>query len=98
MSYPSAGPYPVVTQTNTKAVVALGMGIAAISICPGLLGIVAVVLGGMARREIEASAGMQDGESFAKAGAILGWISIALVAVMIAFLAVLMVVAAFTDS
>ncbi|MEE3849160.1 DUF4190 domain-containing protein [Gordonia sp. LSe1-13] len=89
------GGYPVIRQTNGKAIAALVCGIGSFLVCPGVLGVVAVILGNSARDEIARSAGTQDGEGMAKAGAILGWISIALVlAALLVFLLVLVVGAA----
>ncbi|MCX2962760.1 DUF4190 domain-containing protein [Gordonia sp. SW 21] len=67
---------------------ALICGIGSFLACPGVLGVVAVILGNSARDEIAGSAGTQEGEGMAKAGVILGWISIALV--VAALLVVLM--------
>ncbi len=63
------------------------LGIASIPLaccCLGLVaGIVAVVLGKQASKEIAASGGWRTGEGQAKAGTICGWIGIALSAVII---------------
>jgi hypothetical protein len=53
------------------------LGIVSLVACGVVLGIVAVVLGSSARKEIAASGGMQTGEGMAKAGVVLGWIGVA---------------------
>ena len=83
------GMYSPVRETNSKALISLIAGIGSFAVCPGILGVVAVILGNSATDEIEASAGTQEGESLAKAGIILGWISIAIVAVFLIFMLVL---------
>jgi len=65
--------------TNSKATAALVCGICAFVVCP-LIGIAAVILGPQAKREIAAEPGRYDGTGMAQAGQILGWISMALLA------------------
>jgi len=78
---PPPGPggygYPV-PQTNQKAMWSMILGIVSIVCCGIFAGIPALILGSSAKNEITASGGMQTGEGMAKAGVILGWISIAL--------------------
>ncbi len=62
--------------TNGKAIAALILGIAGCCVLPLILGIPALILGIMARKEIEASNGQQEGNGMAMAGIILGIISI----------------------
>jgi hypothetical protein len=72
------GQYPVIAQVNnSKATASLVLGIIAFVFCPLICSILALVLGYSARDEIAASGGRQAGESYAKAGIILGWIGIA---------------------
>lgn len=83
---PPPGPggygYPV-PQTNQKALWSMIVGIVSLVFCGIVLGIVAIVLGSTARKEIAASGGMQTGEGMAKAGVILGWVGIALTVVVL---------------
>ncbi len=80
---PAGGP----PQNSSKAVAALVVGILSpiLGLCCaiiGLVGIVAVVLGRNAQKEILASNGRLTGEGMAKAGVILGYIGISLGLVM----------------
>lgn len=64
-------------KNNTKAVIALVIGIASpvLGLCCfvfGLAGIAAIVLGRQAQSEIAGSGGMQTGQGMAKAGFVLG--------------------------
>jgi hypothetical protein len=74
--------------TNSKAIVALVLGILAFFVpVPYVLGIVAIVLGNQARREIAADP-KQEGDGLAIAGLVLGWIDIVLSTLLLVFLAV----------
>ncbi|MFG3340235.1 DUF4190 domain-containing protein [Glycomyces sp. NPDC048151] len=80
---PAAPGYPqqqVGVELNGKAVAALVTGVL---FCTGLLGIIPLVLGKNAEREI--NMGMGIGRPMAKAGRILGWIGIAFTLVWIAY-------------
>lgn len=68
--------YQAVPQTNQKALWSMIVGLVSLVFCGIVLGIVAIVLGSSARKEIAASGGMQTGEGMAKAGVILGAIGI----------------------
>jgi len=68
----SAGPQ----KTNPKATWALVTGI--LGLCCAPIGIAGIVLGKSAQTEIAASGGRQSGEGLAKAGFIIGIISVAL--------------------
>ncbi|MGA8209171.1 MAG: DUF4190 domain-containing protein [Nocardioidaceae bacterium] len=75
--------------TNTKAVWALVVGLVSLPLalcCSllGLAGIASIVLGRMARQEIEMSGGLQRGAGMAKAGFILGIVDVVLALVMFA--------------
>lgn len=63
--------------TNGLAVASLVLGIAQIFICI-IGGILALVFGYIARRQIDESGGTQGGRGMAVAGIILGWIGIGL--------------------
>jgi len=66
-----------VPQTNQKALWSMILGILGIVCCGIFAGIPALILGNSAKKEIAASGGAQTGDGMAKAGVILGWISIA---------------------
>lgn len=86
MAEPPTAP-PSVPVQNSKALAALILGVLAFLVpVPFVLGIVAIVLGNQARREIEADP-RQDGEGLAVAGVVLGWVDVALSALaVVAFL------------
>lgn len=73
---PGAGGYAA-PQTNQKALWSMILGILSIVCCGLFAGIPAIYLGGKAKTEIASSGGAQTGDGMAKAGVILGWISIA---------------------
>jgi hypothetical protein len=77
MQNPPGGPVAA-RPTNDKALISLIAGILGLTLLPLIGSIVAVVTGGMARREIRDSAGAYGGEGMATAGLVLGWIGIAL--------------------
>jgi hypothetical protein len=79
-----------------KAIAALICGIVGLTSC-GLVGIVAIVLGNQALREIAASGGRVEGEGLARAGVVMGWISVALMALGVAVLAIVLVVVGTTS-
>jgi hypothetical protein len=62
-------PYGAPPQTNTNATVSLVLGIVSIIVCP-LTGIVGIILGLKAKREIAASNGAESGEGMATGGII----------------------------
>lgn len=81
-------------KTNNLAIVSLISGVVAWFAAPVLGSIVAIVTGHMARSQIRASAGMQDGDGLALAGLVLGYVSllvglVGLVLLMLMFLGVL---------
>lgn len=89
--------YPMVRQTNGKAIGAIVCGIASLVTCLLFLGIPAVVLGNLALGEIDDSRGTQDGRQLAVAGRLLGWVAIALMILgLLALLVVLLIAAAST--
>jgi hypothetical protein len=73
---PGAGGYAA-PQTNQKALWSMILGILGIVCCGIFAGIPALILGNSAKKEIASSGGAQTGDGMAKAGVILGWISIA---------------------
>lgn len=78
---PGMGGYP--PQTNQKALWSMILGILSLVLCGILAGIPAIILGSSAQKEIGRSGGMQTGQGMAKAGLILGWISVALTVLVI---------------
>lgn len=77
MQSPPSGAAPA-PPTNNKALISLIAGILGLTLLPLIGSIVAVITGGMARREIRDSAGADGGGGMATAGLVLGWIGIAL--------------------
>ncbi len=63
-------------QTNQKALWSMVLGILGLVCCGIFAGIPALILGNLARKDIASAGGMQTGEGMAKAGVILGIISI----------------------
>ena len=63
---------------STLAIITLIAGILGITIFPLIGSIVAVIVGPMAKREIDESGGTLGGENLAQIGLILGWIGLAL--------------------
>jgi hypothetical protein len=74
---PPYGGYP--QKTNQKAIWSLVLGILSIICCGLLAGIPAIILGNLAKKEIDATG--QPGRGMAQAGFILGIISIAVTAI-----------------
>lgn len=93
------GPYPPPAVTNNaKAIASMVLGIVGIFACPIVCSTIALILGYQARNEIAASRGWQTGESFAKAGIILGWVGLAIFLVVVTIYAVIFAVAASSSS
>lgn len=69
-------------RTEGTAVTALVLGILGIPFCWLLLGIPAIIVGNVAKRKIKADPSLK-GEGMARAGVILGWVSVALGALVI---------------
>ena len=61
---------------NSKAIASLVTGVLSLFCCGFVLGVVAIVLGLLARSEIEKSQGMQTGSGLALAGIITGALGI----------------------
>lgn len=87
------GPPP----NSGKAVTALVLGIVGIVVCQ-VVGVAAIIVGKQANDEIAASGGRLGGEGLAKAGIILGWVAVALLALGMLALFFVFVVAAATSS
>lgn len=71
-----AAPY---RETNSSAIVSVVLGVLWFA---GIGSLLALVFGYRARREIKTSAGSQKGSGLATAGIILGWIGIAILAIV----------------
>jgi len=69
---------PIVRQTNTLAVVSLVASILAWLGLFGIGGIIGIITGTIARREIRASNGRQEGDGIALTGIILGGVNVVL--------------------
>ncbi|KAA3643017.1 MAG: DUF4190 domain-containing protein [Chloroflexi bacterium] len=84
----SETPYPA--QNSTLAVISLIAGIGSWVIFPAVGAIVAIILGHMARREINESAGALSGDGMALAGLLLGYanlvFTVLIICVVLAFL------------
>jgi hypothetical protein len=74
--------HPAAPRTNTTAVVSLVTGIASMVLCP-LLGIVGLIAGRDARRQIAASDGAEVGEGLATAGIVTSVIGLVVVGLVI---------------
>jgi hypothetical protein len=70
---PTAG-----ARNEPQAVWSLVLGILSLVCCGFIAGIAAILVGGSAQKSIAASGGTLGGEGMAKAGVIMGWISIGL--------------------
>lgn len=85
---PGYGP-PAPTGNNTKAIIALVLGVLGLvlAICCSpltlVMGVVAIVLGRLSRKEIAATGGAQSGDGMAKAGFILGIVDVAVAVILI---------------
>lgn len=70
-------PHPIIdSKTSEKAIISLVCGIAGFLFVPLIAGILAVIFGGQAEKEIRQSGDRLIGLGFAKAGVVLGWINI----------------------
>ncbi len=89
--YPPPYPPPpsYAPQLSTKAIVSLGCGIGSWVIVPFIGAIIAVIMGHMARGEIQRSQGAMTGDGFAIAGLVLGYINLIVSILGIAFIILL---------
>ena len=79
---PGGGWGPPPPQTNGKATAALVLGICGLVVCPFVCSVLALVFGYQARNEIDAYGGRQGGRGSAVAGIVLGWVGIAITAIV----------------
>ncbi len=86
---------PYSPPSNGLAIFSLIAGIAGLTILPTIGSIVALITGYIAKRQIEESRGAMGGSGMAKAGIILGWIGVALLALglcaLIAYILIIVV-------
>ncbi|HSQ17106.1 MAG TPA: DUF4190 domain-containing protein [Anaerolineales bacterium] len=69
---------PVAPPTSTNAIISLVAGIVGLFFLPVIGGIVAILTGNSAKKEIANSGGTVGGEGLAKAGVIIGWVGLIL--------------------
>ena len=86
-------PYRQQAPTDGMAIAALVAGIVGFFICPVIAGVLAIIFGYMARRNIKESGGALGGDSFATAGIILGFIQLAIALIVIVIWIIVLVVA-----
>ncbi len=75
--------------TDSSAIVSLVLGVLAIFGLHILAGIPAIIVGNSALKSIRASNGRSTGEGLARAGIIMGWVSVAIVGVVVLVLMVI---------
>ncbi len=80
------------------AIASLIMGIGGFFFCPLLFGVLAVVFGYIGRGHIRETGGHVQGDSFATAGIILGFIQIGLVVLVALIWAIIAIIAASTHA
>ncbi|MFI5956508.1 DUF4190 domain-containing protein [Cryptosporangium sp. NPDC051539] len=93
--YPAYGYRPPRKQ-NGKALAAMIVSIVSIVSCGGLTGIVGALLGHSAKKEIRQTG--EDGEGFATAGIVVGWIGFGIAMAYITVVIVVIVVGFFSAS
>lgn len=95
-------PYYRARPTNSKATTSMVLGIVSLVSCWFFTGIPAIIIGNRAKKEIEASGGVEDGEGMAQAGVIMGWIATVLsllgLAFYVAMIAIILTVGETSDS
>jgi len=89
---PSYGPPVGVPQTSGFAIASLICSIAGWFLVPFIGGVLGVIFGHIARREIRQSQGWKSGDGLALAGLIIGYIHITLVVLAVAALILLAIV------
>jgi len=83
--------YPVEKKISILAILSTISGAASFFVIPLIGAIAALITGYMAKSEIKKSNGMIEGEGFAAAGIVMGWINIGL-SIMVCCLIILAVV------
>jgi hypothetical protein len=82
--YPGYGPPP----NEGNAIAALVLSIASFVICPVIPAVIALVLSGVAKRNIIASGGTKAGLGLVTAARVISWVNIGLVTVFLVIVAV----------
>jgi hypothetical protein len=90
--------YAPARKTDGNAIAALVLAIASWVVCPVVLAIVALFFASTARKNIEASNGMLEGEGLVTAARVVAWINIGLAILAIIAIIVVAIVLAATDS
>ena len=80
---PASAPAAPASSTSALAVVSLIAGIFSWILMPFIAGVVAVICGHMARGEIKRSNGTLEGDGLAIAGLVLGYLSIAMLLLIV---------------
>ncbi|MDA0179565.1 DUF4190 domain-containing protein [Solirubrobacter phytolaccae] len=70
-------------RTPGKATAAFVLGLVGLVLIPLIPSVLAIVLGGGAKREIDGSGGSLSGRGLATAGVVLGWVALAIWALFI---------------
>jgi len=81
MTEPASPAPPRATRTNALAVISLVAGLCGISLVPFFGSVAAVVTGHLARKQLRTSG--EDGAGFARAGLWLGYLALAITAVLV---------------
>lgn len=81
----------VIPKTETMAIVSLVLGILSLTVLHFLAGIPAIVVGRSAREKIRANPGQMGGDGMARAGIVMGWISVG-IACVIAVLVIVVII------
>jgi hypothetical protein len=85
-------PYAAPAQTNGMAIASLVVSIVSLTACCGLTGIVGAILGHVSRKQIRER--NEGGAGMALAGVIIGWIGFGIALLVIAFYAIIFIIAA----
>lgn len=88
--YGYGAPAPATPQTSGKATASLILSILGLTLLPTIGSIIGLILGYSAKKEIEASGGALGGEGAARWGIILGWVGVALLALICCIVVVLL--------
>lgn len=76
-------PQPAPAQTDGKAIAALVLAICSWVVLPFVAAVVALLLAGSARRDIDASGGRLGGDGLVTAARVLSWVNLALVGLVV---------------
>lgn len=94
--YPSNSPYPMAPPNESKAVVALVLGILGLTTCAGLTSPFAWVMGANSRKRIKESGGQLGGDGLALAGMICGIVGSVLLILYVLYFAFFIVIVVLT--